>query len=262
MIILSPAKTMNMTGESIGESMTSPLFGKETEILVDIMRQYSAGELEKLLKISQSLAQENYQRYQQFAQPDNPVCPAILAYNGSVFKNINAGSFSKEDFQYAQKHLRIISILYGLLRPLDGIQAYRLAYMLKLRGLECKNLYDYWFPKLTPVLIKDVLNTGGILVNLASLDVLGAFNMTLLEQQVQIITPEFKEERNGTYETIRTYAKLARGAMTRFLLLNRIESQEKMKTFEWEGFHYDADLSDEKRFIFTRKKKNRDVVKP
>ena len=104
--------------------------------------------------------------------------------------------------------------------------------MLKLRGLECKNLYDYWFPKLTPVLIKDVLNTGGLLVNLASLDVLGAFNMTLLEQQVQIITPEYKEERNGTYETIRTYAKLARAAITRFLFLNRNESLETMITVE------------------------------
>ena len=95
MIILSPAKTMNMTGKSMDESVTSPLFEKETETLVDIMRQYSAGELEKLLKISYPLAQENYRRYQQFAQPDNPVSPAILAYNGSVFKNMNAESFSK-----------------------------------------------------------------------------------------------------------------------------------------------------------------------
>lgn len=254
LIILSPAKTMDMTRQSLKLNATQPLFEKDAEKLAEIMRQYSVEELEKLLKISKPLAEENYRRYQEFDAPENPVCPAILAYNGSVFKNINVKTFSKEDFQYAQQHLRIISTLYGLVRPLDGIKAYRIAYSLKLKGMEGRSLYDYWQPKLSQPLIEDIKNSGSILVNLASLDILGSLDMEWIRKEVQVITPEFQDERDGKYETIRTYAKLARGNMTRYILLNRIDSQEKLQAFQWEGYRFNERLSDEGKYIFTRTK--------
>ena len=141
--------------------------------------------------------------------------------------------------------------MYGLVRPLDMIRAYRLAYSLKLKGME-GNLYDYWLPKLTEPLIADIKKAGGILVNLASLDVLGALKMDKIRKAVRVITPEFQEYRNGKYETIRTYAKQARGAMTHHILLNRIEEPERLRTFEWNDFRWNKDISNEEKYIFTR----------
>lgn len=254
LIILSPAKTMDMTEKTVKIQPTVPIFEKDAETLAKVMQQYSAEELEKLLKISETLAKENYQRYQHFDAPDNPSVPAILAYNGSVFKSMNPLTFSEADFSYAQEHLRIISTMYGIVRPLDKIKAYRIAYPLKLKGMGGKSLYDYWLPKLTEPLIKDVCKVGGILINLASLDVLGSLKMEVLKQEIKVITPEFQEEREGKYETIRTYAKLARGAMTRYILTNKIETPEKLKGFEWERFRFDEKMSDSGKYIFTRKK--------
>lgn len=254
LIILSPAKTMDMKSGSPKLPFTEPVFEKEAEFLAEKMRQYTVGELEKLLKISRPLAEENYERYQKFDAPDNPRLQSLLAYNGSVFKEIKANTFTETDFSYAQDHLRIVSTMYGIVRPLDRIKAYRLAYPLKLKGMEVKNLYEYWIPKLTVPLIEDVKKAGGILVNLASLDVLGALNMEEIRKTVNVITPEFQEFRNGKYETIRTYAKQARGAMTRRILTQRIESPEKLKEFEWEGFRYNEKISGKEKYIFSRKK--------
>jgi UPF0246 protein BF3795 len=177
---------------------------------------------------------------------------ALFAYNGSVFKTMQTDTIPVADLGYIQDHLRIVSVLYGLLRPLDLIKAYRLAYTLKLKGLNLKNLYEYWLPKLTAPLIGDVKRSGGILINLASLDVWGAFDEKELRAQVRVITPEFQEWRNGKYETIRTYAKQARGAMTRYILLHRLETPEEIIRFEWEGFQFNKEISDTERYIFTR----------
>ena len=217
LIILSPAKTMDM--KTLGDTypFTWPLFQQDADLLVGKMQQYGVEELQKLLKVSKSLAEENYNRYQKFDQADTPMKQALFAYNGSVFKTMQTDTIPVADLGYIQDHLRIVSVLYGLLRPLDLIKAYRLAYTLKLKGLNLKNLYEYWLPKLTAPLIGDVKRSGGILINLASLDVWGAFDEKELRAQVRVITPEFQEWRNGKYETIRTYAKQARGAMTRYI---------------------------------------------
>lgn len=251
LIILSPAKTMDMGKVDITVPESESLFLKEADFLATKMQYYSVQELEKLLKISEKLAEENHIRFEVFDSPHNPEKQVILAYNGSVFKEMKACAFSESDFQYAQEHLRIISTMYGLVRPLDKIKAYRVAYSLKLRGME-GNLYDYWFPRLTEPLIQDVDKAGGILINLASLDVLGALNMDEIHKRVRIVTPEFQEFRNGKYQTIRSYAKQARGAMARHILLNRIESPEKLRTFEWNGFRWNSKISDDEKYIFTR----------
>lgn len=251
LIILSPAKTMDMSRMDISIPQTKPLHEKDAEFLAAKMQYYSVQELEKLLKVSEKLAEENHIRYEVFDSPHNPAKQAILAYNGSVFKEIKAVSFSEDDFNYTQDHLRIISTMYGLLRPLDMIKAYRLAYSLKLKDMD-GNLYDYWLPKITEPLIRDVNKAGGILINLASLDILGALNMDEIRKQVRVVTPEFQELRNGKYETIRSYAKQARGAMTRHILKSRMESPEKIRSFEWNGFRYNEKISDNEKYIFTR----------
>lgn len=251
LIILSPAKTMNMKKTDISVPESKPKYVKEAEFLAEKMQYYSVQELEKLLKVSEKLAEENHTRYEVFDSPHNPEKQAILAYDGSVFREIKASSFSEDDFYYAQDRLRIVSTMYGLVRPLDMIRAYRLAYSLKLKGME-GNLYDYWLPKLTEPLIADIKKAGGILVNLASLDVLGALKMDEIRKAVRVITPEFQEYRNGKYETIRTYAKQARGAMTRHILLNRIEEPEKLRTFVWNDFRWNKVISNEEKYIFTR----------
>ena len=182
LIILSPAKTMDMSPAPVGIPVTEAEFRNDAELLAAKMRRYSLEELATLLKISPKLARENYTRYQQFDAPENSTKQALLAYNGSVFKHMAPGAWSVEDLEYAQTHLRIVSTLYGLLRPLDRIKAYRMTYEVKLQGLS-GNLYDYWQPVLTDPLIAAVNNAGGVLVNLASLDVLGAFDMARVRQQ-------------------------------------------------------------------------------
>lgn len=252
LIILSPAKTMDMSPVPAGLPVTEPEFRNDAELLAAKMRRYTQEEIAVLLKISPKLARENYMRYQQFDAPDNPIKQALFAYNGSVFKHIQAGAFSVDDLEYAQNHLRIVSTLYGLLRPLDRIKAYRMTYDVKLQGMT-RDLYAYWRPVLTDPLIAAVNSAGGLLVNLASLDVLGAFDMARVRQQVRVVTPEFLMRRNGRWETVRTYAKIARGEMTRFILQQRIEQPDQLKTFVWEDFCFNEALSDEVRYVFTRK---------
>lgn len=252
LIILSPAKTMDMSPVPSVPAGTIANFTKDAELIASRMSNYSREQLQLLLQISNKLTDINYERYQQFDAPDTPSKQAILAYTGSVFQHINPGTFSPGDYEYAQDHLRIISTLYGLLRPLDLIKAYRIAFKLKIKGLEVNDLYEYWSTKLTMPLIREVKQQGGILVNLASLDILGALNMEQLQKEVQIITPEFKELRKGKYETIRTYAKMARGEMTRYILTNRIEKPEFLKKFKWDGFEFRKELSDTQHYIYTK----------
>ena len=121
--------------------------------------------------------------------------------------------------------------------------------------LDGANLYDYWVPKLTTPLLEDVRKVGGIMVNLASMDIQGALKMDELRKQVRVITPEFQEWRDGKYETVRTYAKIARGMMTRYIVMNRVEEPEELKAFNGDGYTFNADLSDEEHYFFTRIKK-------
>lgn len=253
LIILSPAKTMDMSPAPVGIPVTEAEFRNDAELLAAKMRRYSLEELATLLKISPKLARENYTRYQQFDAPENSTKQALLAYNGSVFKHMAPGAWSVENLEYAQTHLRIVSTLYGLLRPLDRIKAYRMTYEVKLQGLS-GNLYDYWQPVLTDPLIAAVNNAGGVLVNLASLDVLGAFDMARVRQQVKVVTPEFVMRRNNRWETVRTYAKMARGEMARFILQQRIEKPEQLKEFVWQDFQFNEALSDEQRYVYASKK--------
>lgn len=254
--MLSPAKTMDMSSKGTAglPQGTEPIYEKDAQELAAAMRRFSEADLAKMLKISPALAAQNYERYQLFGRPYNPRKEAIAAYNGSVFKAIDVATLSNDDLLYAQDRLRIVSTLYGLVRPLDRIEAYRIAFSLKLfpdRG----TLYDYWLPKLTEPLIADVKKAGGVLVNLASLDIQGALHMDEVRKAVKVVTPEFQELRDGKYETVRTYAKICRGVMTRHIIQQRIESPDELVKFMWNGFAFNPEISDDEHYIFTRERR-------
>lgn len=229
---------------------TSPLFGEEATRIALEMAQFPAAELGRLLKLSPRLAAESYRRFQDFHGDATHPLQALLAYTGVVFKNLRPADFSAADFEYAQAHLRIVSIAYGWLRPLDGIKPYRMEYDVPLPELGEGSLYPFWRERLTPVLIRQVQEAGGVLANLASQEIQPAFEWKAAAKAVRIVTPEFKIWKNGRPQTIVIYAKMARGQMARYLLKNRLDDPEAMKAFRWEGFAYKEDLSDENRWVF------------
>jgi len=230
---------------------TVPRFQKEASGIALQMSQFSVDELERLLRVNSKIAVENYKRYQTFHGEGTPELPALLAYTGIVFKRLNAKDFSKDDFEYAQEHLRLTSFCYGLLRPLDAIRSYRLEGDVVLPELGSQTVFSYWQSRLTDVFIKDIKKAGGILCNLASDEMKGLFNWKRVEKEVRVITPEFQVWKNGKLASIVIYIKMSRGEMTRFILKNKIENPEELKSFSWEGFEFNASLSDEKKFVFT-----------
>ena len=229
---------------------TTPRFTQEaTEIALN-MAQFSADELKKILKLNPMLALENYNRFQEFHSEENHSLQAILAYTGVVFKNLAPKDFTPDDFRYMNDHLRIASICYGLLRPLDLIKTYRMEYEVKLPELGEGNMYNYWRPRQTQTLIDDVKANDNILINLASQEIQGAYNWKEVEKAVRIITPEFKVWKDGKAQTIVIYTKMARGQMTRYILKNRITDPEELKQFSWEGFTYDESMSEGDNWVF------------
>lgn len=250
LIILTSAKTMTGTSKIKAPAGTTPRFSQEASEIALNMAQFSVDELRKILKLNPKLALENYNRFQEFHTESIKPLSALLAYTGVVFKNINPKDFTGEDFRYANEHLRIASICYGLLRPLDRIKPYRMEYEVKLPELGEGNMYNFWRPRQTELLIKEVKKNGNILMNLASQEIQGAYDWKKVGQSVRIITPEFKVLKDGKPQTIVIYTKMARGQMTRHILKNRITDPEALKAFTWEGFAYDESLSDGDNWVF------------
>lgn len=230
---------------------TTPLFYNEVAFNIRSLSQFSNNEISRILKINSKLAAENYFRFQNFFSEDNIGLPAILSYTGMVFKRLSVNDFSEDDFKYAQDHLLITSFLYGLLRPLDIIKNYRLEGGVKLPERGGVNMFDFWKPILTDFFIDEIKNQGGILVNLASSEMKDLFDWKRVCSEVKVITPDFHVYRNGKLSTVVIYAKMCRGEMTRFLLKNRIEDPEQIKSFEWEGFSYNEQESTDDRWVFT-----------
>ena len=166
-----------------------------------------------------------------------------------MFKHLHPADYTAEDFQYAQQHLLITSFLYGLLRPLDSIQNYRLEGNVRLPEHERKTMFEYWHPLLTDYFIDAIRQQGGILVNLASGEMKDLFDWEKVCREVQVITPEFYTLKNGKPTTVVIYAKMCRGEMTRFILKNRIAHPEQLKEFEWEGFSYHGEEDGKMHFI-------------
>ena len=257
MTFISCAKTMTDHSKVEVPTTGTPQFQAEAIQHALDMSRFSAEELERLLRVNSKIAAENYLRFQDFCSEANKALPALLAYTGIVFKRICPQDFTAEDFQYVQDHLRITSFLYGLLRPLDLIKNYRLEGDVRLPEHEGISMFDYWKPILTDEFIKSIKAQGGTLVNLASNEMKDLFDWKRIEQQVRVITPEFQVWKKGKLTTVVIYTKMCRGEMARYIIKNRIEKPEELKSFNWEGFCFDAEHSTESQIYLNNNLTNR-----
>ncbi len=256
-IILSPSKTLDFSDERAGIAKKlkhdEPGFMEETQQLAKLLGKKSEAQIAKLMSISEKLATLNYERYQNFSVPFTlkNARQALLAFKGDVYTDIAVDEYTKEEFDFAQAHVRMLSGLYGLLRPLDLIQPYRLEMGMKLSNPEGNSLYAFWGDKITEQLNAQLQqHSEKVLVNLASNEYFKAVNTKKLKSE--LVTPVFKQYKNGTYKVIALHAKRARGTMTNFIIKNRIEKAEQLKTFNEAGYEYSDDFSTEKEWVFVR----------
>ena len=254
LLLLSPAKIQNFTPQHYVKDYTIPEFLTAAEILVDKIKQLSRTELAELLDINSNLAKLNADRHFNWQVPftTKNAKQTVFVFNGEVFHGLDAKSFSPDDFIYLQSHLRILSGLYGSLRPLDLIQPYRLDVSTKLKTEEGNNLYAFWRNRITQALNESLLASGGpqVLLNLASGEYFKSINRRKLKAEV--IDFDFLENKNDTYKPIVMYIKKARGMMVRYVIQNRIENVEDLKGFNADGYWFNSRLSSEKKLVFTR----------
>lgn len=250
-IVISPAKSLDFEKEIPISESTECIFLTEAERLSKVLKKKSPKKLIDLMGISPNLAALNRQRNLDWHLPfssDN-ARQAIYAFNGEVYLGIDVHSIPSDKIGSLQDKLRIISGQYGLLKPLDLIQPYRLEMGSRLKVGRKDNLYKFWDTKITKA-INDELDEGEPLINLASNEYFKAIKPSLLKSRV--ITPIFKDFKNGEYKMIMTFAKRARGLMVRYIIDNNIESIEVLKGFNSRGYAFDANLSTENDFVFTR----------
>ena len=251
-ILLSPAKTLDFS-DSKTTAHSMPRLLADSNRLVENLRQKSVEDIKKLMKVSDKIAELNVNRYRTFETPfqlDNAK-QAILAFKGDVYTGLQADDFSAEDFEFAQRHLRILSGLYGVLRPLDLMQAYRLEMGTRLPQNGSKNLYEFWDNKITDLLNTDLETSGGEdIVNLASNEYFKSVQKSKLTGNLYQI--DFKENRDGKYKVIAFNAKKARGVMAREIIKHRITKAEELKSLMAYNYQFNEGLSSSQNLVFTR----------
>ncbi|PCI44535.1 MAG: peroxide stress protein YaaA [Moraxellaceae bacterium] len=252
--VISPAKTLDFETKPQTKKFTQGEFLEDSQDLINVMRDYSPQQIAKLMSISDPLSTLNYGRFQDWATPfslDNAK-QALLAFKGDVYTGLEAESLSSKQLQFAQKHLRILSGLYGLLRPLDLIQPYRLEMGIKLENQRGKNLYQFWGDKITDELNQQLKKQKSTtLINLASNEYFKSIQKKKLD--ADIIVPAFKDYKNGDYKMISFFAKKARGAMCRYIIDENITEADNIKGFSWHGYGFNPTLSKGNTWVFTRK---------
>ncbi len=253
LIVISPAKTLDFETPPPVRRCTTPVFLDEAQELVNRLKKLSAKDLSKLMSVSSKIADLNYGRYRKWKKPFtiSNAKQAVWAFRGDVYTGLEADSFDRKDLEFAQKHLRMLSGLYGVLRPLDLIQAYRLEMGTRFATRRGDDLYQFWGGKITDCLSRDIRRTDfPVLINLASQEYFKSVRRQALDAQV--ITPVFKERRNGSYKVISFVAKRARGAMSRYIVKHRLSDPADIKRFSEGGYRYSKQLSDDANWVFTR----------
>jgi len=251
--LLSPAKRLDFEPVPITKKYTQPQMLDKSKLLIKKLQTFSRKKIAELMDLSPELTALNFERYHSWNLPfsQKNAKQAILAFQGDVYRKLKAQTLNEKELDFAQEHLRILSGLYGILRPLDLIQPYRLEMGTKMDVSGNKNLYEFWGRKLAENLLKEMekQNTK-VLINLASNEYFKAIKPKNIN--IPIITPIFKDFKNGQYKVLFLYAKYARGLMTRFIIKNKIDKPEKLKLFDSEGYAFDSNLSTEKEWVFTR----------
>ncbi|MBF7071992.1 peroxide stress protein YaaA [Glaciecola sp. MH2013] len=255
LMVVSPAKNLDFESSVPVSDFTQPAMLNDAKELVETCKTLAPSDLASLMKISDKLSILNAERFSSFETPftTKNARQALFAFNGDVYTGIDAQSLSEDDLAFAQKHLRILSGLYGLLRPLDLMQAYRLEMGTKLENTRGKSLYEFWGTSITDALNQSLDNEGSdkkVLVNLASNEYFSSVKKKNLN--ATIITPQFKDEKNGKYKIISFYAKKARGLMARYIIQNRISQVEDLKSFNLGAYEYCDAESTATDFVFKR----------
>ena len=252
LILLSPAKKLSTDGDKLAD-FTLPKFTNESGELIKELRKYSPKKLQQLMKVSKDIAELNVERYSKWIENHDleNAKQAILTFTGEVYNGLNVSSFSANDFNYVQEHLRILSGLYGVLKPLDLIHEYRLEMGTKLKFKKNTNLYIFWGDKIVNEL-NDTLKShqNKTIVNLASTEYFKAVNVKKLK--ADMVTPIFKDGKNGEYKVVMMYAKKARGMMANYIIKNRIENAEDLISFNVDGYYFNPKISNEKELVFHR----------
>jgi cytoplasmic iron level regulating protein YaaA (DUF328/UPF0246 family) len=254
LIVLSPAKTLDYESPLSVKTHTQPDFIPRSAELISTLRTMPPAQIGSLMSISDSLAQLNVARYASWSKkftPDNSR-PAMLAFDGDVYEGLDARSLNARQLDWAQKHLRILSGLYGLLRPLDLMQPYRLEMGTRLATKRGKDLYSFWGDQITEALNESLtVAKAQALVNLASEEYFKSVKPAKLDRPV--ITPVFEEWKGGGYKIVSFFAKRARGLMARYAIEHKLTKPEQLKDFDSEGYGFDAKASNEARWIFRRR---------
>ncbi len=251
--VISPAKTLDFETPPVIARHTQPQYLDHSQELILQLRELSPQQISELMHLSDKLAGLNAARFGSWTPaftPDNAK-QALLAFKGDVYTGLDAQSLSEDDFSYAQEHLRMLSGLYGLLRPLDLMQPYRLEMGTKLANARGKDLYAFWGTRISEWLNEALADQGDdILLNLASTEYFSAVKRSALNARV--INTEFRDWKNGQYKIISFYAKKARGMMSRFVIQERINDPEQLKQFDVQGYRFSADLSKPDNLVFLR----------
>ncbi|MBP2169688.1 cytoplasmic iron level regulating protein YaaA (DUF328/UPF0246 family) [Erwinia toletana] len=253
LMVISPAKTLDFDSPLATQKFTQSALLDKSQQLIELARDLSPAQIGSLMHISDKLAELNAQRFNDWQPPfslDN-ARQAILAFKGDVYTGLQAEDFSAKDFDFAQQHLRMLSGLYGLLRPLDLMQAYRLEMGIKLANPAGKDLYTFWGDTLTEALNDALAEQGDdVLINLASDEYFKAVKPKKLNGQ--IIKPVFLDEKNGKFKVISFYAKKARGLMSRYIIQQRLSRPAQLKKFDLEGYFFDSEASSALELVFKR----------
>ena len=253
LVVISPAKNLDYDTPATTDTFTQPEMLDDSQTLIKHCQILSPAKIGSLMKISDKLAGLNADRYASWQTPFdiNNAKQALLAFNGDVYTGLDASSFSHKDFDYAQQHLRILSGLYGVLRPLDLMQAYRLEMGTKLDTGKYKNLYQFWDERISQKLNEAIETQGdNVLVNLASNEYFKAVKPKVLN--AEIYTPVFQDCKNGQYKVISFFAKKARGMMARYILQNQLTEVSQLQNFETAGYRFSAQKSKGNALVFTR----------
>ncbi len=253
LIVISPAKSLDFESPVRISNHSMPEMLNESHVLIEKLQKLTPRKISQLMGISEKLGKLNYERFQTW-QPEFSLENArqsVLAFSGDVYQGLNATTLSEAQLEYAQNHLRILSGLYGILKPLDLMLPYRLEMGTKLTVGRKKNLYEFWGNKITDKVNSAVTESGSeYLINLASNEYFKSINLKKIKAPV--ITPEFKELKNGSYKIVSFFAKKARGLMSRFIIENEISDPENLKAFDYEGYNFNPRLGSENKLVFTR----------
>ena len=252
-IVISPAKTLDFDIKNENLPMSEPRFLDKSQEIINEIKKYDSFSLEKLMKISSKLATLNEERFDKWTKSLDTSKQCLLAFKGDVYRGMDVMSLSDTEIFYANEHLRILSGLYGVLRPLDGINEYRLEMGTKLNINGYKDLYEFWGKDLEESLLNELSNhKNKILINLASNEYFKAVESLKENNKIKVVTPIFKEYRGDKYKIIALNAKRARGLMTRYIIQNEIEDISEIKKFNLDGYEFNEEMSSDTEYVFTR----------